>query len=80
MMNSQYADLATKKQHYVNSFLHKKVESELVSCSDPTYERRGSGDVHPIPRAFQRNFPPPITLQKSQSVVQHRKFLATSTR
>ena len=27
---------------------------------------------------LERNFSPPITLQKRQSVVQHRKFLATS--
>ena len=29
---------------------------------------------------LKRNFSPPITLQKTQSVVQHRKFLATSAR
>ena len=29
---------------------------------------------------LERNFSPPITLQKRQSVVQHRKFLATSAR
>ena len=29
---------------------------------------------------LERNFSPPIALQKTQSVVQHRKFLATSAR
>ena len=28
----------------------------------------------------ERNFSPPVTLQKTQSVVQHRKFLASSAR
>ena len=46
---------------------------------DPTYER-GSGDIRPIPQASlinvdyfpERNLSPLITLEKRQSVVQHR--------
>ena len=51
----------------------------LVSSPDPTY-KRGSGDIRMIPRAsnvdyfLERNFSPPITLQKTQSVLQHQKF------
>ena len=57
-------------------------ELELVLSPDPTYGR-GSGDIWPIPWLYyflERNFSPPITLQKRQSIALHRKFLATSTR
>ena len=59
---------------------------QLVSSPDPTYEREGlvtsgwdSGFIN-IDYFLERNIPPPITLQKIQSVVQHLKFLASSAR
>ena len=56
---------------------------EVLLCPDPTY-KDGSGDVWPISQVsvmlitFWREISPPITLQKTQSVVQHWKSLATS--
>ena len=59
----------------------------LVSSPDPTYERArvwwhpadSLGFIN-VDYFLERNFSPPITLQRTQSAVQHRKFLATSSR
>ena len=69
----------------INDLVEQQRGNTIVLCPDPTHkiERRGSGDVQSIPWAsyfLERKFPRPITLQKTQSVVQHRKSLATSAR
>ena len=53
------------------------VVTVIVSCLDPTYER-GTDDVWADPSGFiyvdyflKRNVSPPITLQKTLSLVQH---------
>ena len=75
---------STLKQH---TWLHHQVSiAWLVSSPDPTCER-WSGDIRLIPRAslilitfWREIFSLPITLLIRQSVVLHRKFLATSAR
>ena len=62
-------------------FYHTSNSANIRESPDPTHKRRGSGDVGQslgLHYFLGRIFSPPITLQKTQSVVQHQKFLATS--
>ena len=65
-----------------HALLRRGFGTSVDSSPDPTYER-GYGDIRLIPLNvdyLERNISPPITLQKRQSVVQHRKFLASLAR